>query len=313
MIMLGARLWRSAALVSGIALMVVISQIEVAGLSPLFRNLDWQLLGLACGLLVIEALASSIRIWWLSGRQRSPAVAIALNAWYMLYLMLLPARLGEVAAIGLLRDKLGQTTGGATASIVIQRMFDVLILAACVVLATAIAAAVETWLLVTLGSVLLTLVLVRLKSLLTLAATCLLRWSGAGGIRQKLLRLVLQARTWSLRRLDFAALGVLLVLTALKWSASLLALVLVLLATGIDLEAYVLLPVVIAYVFLSIIPLQSLAGVGVSDVGLLALLVGLGVDSGTGAAATLFCRLSLITFTACYAGVVLLPGVVARG
>lgn len=309
----GPSVWRSATLVSAAVLLVVLSQVEWAGLAPLLRQLDWALLASAVCLLVLEALASSIRIWWLSDRRLRPGVAIAVNAWYMLYLIILPARLGEIAAIGLLQQKLGQTAGAATGSIVFQRMFDLLVLATGVLVVTVMVATVQDWLVIAFGVLLLTLMLARLSALLTLCGRCLQRWSGVGGIRQKLLRLVLQAKSWSRRYQRRGTFGLLLALTLVKWLASLVGLALILRSVGIGLEPEVLLALAILYVFLSIVPLQGLAGVGVSDVGLLALLVSLGIDSGAAAAATLFCRLVLILFTIGYAGLVLLPGGIARG
>ena len=54
--------------------------------------------------------------------------AIYANAWYVFFLIFLPARLGEFAGIYVLQKHMQQTRGAAMMSIIIQRMLDLIIL-----------------------------------------------------------------------------------------------------------------------------------------------------------------------------------------
>ncbi|MBT8445603.1 MAG: flippase-like domain-containing protein, partial [Gammaproteobacteria bacterium] len=110
-----------------------------AGIATLRRaSLRWTYLGI--GLLLLEGVVTALRFRVLvRGRVRISSCLLA-NAWSVLLLLVLPARLGEVASVGAIVRYMDQPGGVAVASLLFQRVFDLILLAGLLVLLTILSA-----------------------------------------------------------------------------------------------------------------------------------------------------------------------------
>lgn len=290
-------LWALATLVSVVLLAGVISQVDGAQLRGMIANASWTALGTAVALLVLEGVFTALRIRMFAPGPPPLGAALKANAWYVLFLVMLPARLGEVAAVFVFRTTLGQSFGGAGMSVIVQRLYDVIVLGTLFLLAlTGLSGLFDTSIMalaalaVIAASVALAL---HMDTALTLLAAVL---GKAFGPRAKARRLAIEARRYVRHDLDRGDIPLVLVLTAGKWVSNLAALMLLLAATGLSLSLAQAAVVAGAYNFLAIIPLQTIGGLGVGEAGLALLLAGMGVGTSMAAAASLMVRSVLILF-----------------
>ena len=238
--------------------------------------------------------------------------ALRTNAWYALMLIALPARLGEAVAVMLFRRHLGLATGAALASVVVQRIYDLIILAAIFAVALAgLSGALPRGFLLMAGLVVLGLsivVLMQLDALFTIAATQL---------RQRprmrpLLRVTLQARLWHRHRMVGDAVPAAVVATMAKWTCNLGALAVLVLATAVGLGVVDSVVVAAAFNFLAIVPLQTVGGFGLGEAGIMVLLGAFAVPLAIAAPVGIVIRAVLIGTTVLFWGLVM-AGLKLRG
>lgn len=295
-------LWVTGILASLLLLAAVLSQLDWQVFTRMARNVDTSLLLLSLLLLFIEGAATALRLRWFAADRPGILPALQANAWYAVLIVLLPARLGEVAAVLVLEKYLGQTRGGALMSIIAQRLFDLLVLSALFLLALITASDILPWSMTGLVAVLVIagawLAILRMECFLALAGTAILRTGKARkpSLKRSVLRVLLQARTWRRHAYNRSLGRGALLLTILKWSATLGAISLLFtnLYPPMGLSSALLAST--AYNFVAVIPIQTIGGLGVGEAGLAAILFGMGIALPTAVAISLFARLVLILF-----------------
>ncbi|HQX27335.1 MAG TPA: lysylphosphatidylglycerol synthase transmembrane domain-containing protein [Alphaproteobacteria bacterium] len=287
-------LWGVSLVISLGLLALVIMQVDVGQAASMFQNISSVLLGVAFVFLVMEGIATALRLWLFAGKRPCMSEALKANAWYVLLLVILPARLGEVAAVVVLERYLGQKYGAAAMSIIMQRLYDMIVLGTIFLIALlglgdfvdktfmSIAS------LALIGFVL--FVLVRLEFFLTIAAVIFKK------APKKLYRLILQARLYSRHGFKIRDIPLALLFTFIKWVSNLAALVFLFMSLHLGLGMFENITVAAAYNFLAIIPLQTIGGIGIGEAGLALLFTGTGLDVSTAASASLMIRFVILIF-----------------
>ncbi len=291
--------WGSATLISLALLGLVLSQVDFAIIKDMAKNLSLTAFIAAFAFLTLEGLFTALRIWVFAARKPCLGQALKSNAWYVLLLVMLPARLGEVAAIVVFERYMGQKRGAAAMSIVAQRLYDVIVLGTFFLIALiGLSDLFENKaLLYGTGMALIMFcitVLYRMELFLTIAAS-LLR-AQRKGILAKVLRLILQARIWIRHIFQRRDIGIVLFLTVMKWVCNLGALVFLFQAIRLGLPFFEGVTTAAAYNFLAIIPLQTIGGIGVGEAGLALLLGAMGLPVAMAASASIMVRLVIIVF-----------------
>lgn len=297
-----SRAWWTAAALSSLLLILFLSRIDWEAVTRISISLDLGLLSLATGLLFAEGAVTALRIQTFANQNPTYLAALKANAWYVLSLGVLPARLGEVAAIVIFERLLGIDRGSAVGSVFCQRLIDFAILAFLMAVGSAFIE-VEQWpvmvpitaVLISVGAVCgLLFFEIGLGMIATLVKS--LREAYWAKQRRALLRIVLQARTWKRHHFRTTLYGRAVALTCVKWLFNLSAIAALLVAAGLELKAWELVLVVCLYNFLSVLPLQTVGGIGIGEVGLTVILSLFSVPLGLAAATTLIVRLVLIVF-----------------
>lgn len=256
------------------------------------------LLAAAVGILAIEVVFTSLRVQHCVNHHVSFPLAAYCNSLYIAWLSLLPARLGEIAGIAVFNQKLSMPLGSAIASVIVQRIYDVLILSGLLVVLLSQSFYGGTFGMMIAGTALtlLIVVLMTLPSSLGIAARILLlgrqyRWI------KKLTYLLLQARTWYRHQSEPRAILWLTGSTLGKWVANLIAMTVIFSACDVDLSIVMLATVAILMHFLGAIPVQSFGGFGAAEVGLAGILVSLGISADQAVAASLLVRIVSLSFS----------------
>ncbi len=291
-------LWTLAAIVSLALLALVIMQVDASQFYAMFENLSWIAIAAAFLFLLLEGIATALRLWLFAGKKPCLSEALKANAWYVLLLVALPARLGEVAAIVVLERYLGQKYGAAAMSIITQRLYDVIVLSVIFLIALLGLGdfidirimSIATLALMSFALV----VLVRLNMFLTLGVVCM--GKSQNRVIRKLRWLALQARMYTRHGMSRRDIPLALLLTLLKWLSNLSALICMLTAIHLGLGPFEKVTIAAAYNFLAIIPLQTIGGIGVNDAGLMLLLAGMGLPSSVAAGASLMIRFVVVIF-----------------
>ncbi len=293
-----SRSWIYGSALSLLLLAVVLMQTDVATITGLLRSAAWPALAAAFLCLTGEGFFTALRIRLFTGKKICRSDALRANAWYVLLLVLLPARLGEIAAVEVFRRLLGQTYGAAAMSIVAQRLYDVAVLGAFFLAALAGLGGMKisgiAWLAAFVAMVAAVLFLRHLIFFLTLGAVILRR--GGRGVSRKILRLILQARTWDRHIMRRGVFIPALFFTTMKWVCNLGALVFLFASVHLGLGFFEATAMAAAYNFLAIIPVQTVGGIGAGDAGLTLLLIAAGLDKNIAAGASILVRLAIIVF-----------------
>lgn len=276
----------------------------------MLANLSWSMLAVAFLFLLLEGIMTALRIWLFAGKKPCVGSALKANAWYVLLLVVLPARLGEVVAIVVFERYLGQKYGAAAMSIVAQRLYDVIVLGTFFLIALLGLGDFMDKEIMGIAAVLLIgfslFVLVRLDMFLTISALFFKKMNiGHAGITKKIMRLILQARLYSRHNLNRRDIPMALILTIGKWVSNLAALVFLFMALHLGLSFFENIIVASAYNFLAIIPLQTIGGIGVGEAGLALLLVGMSLTASVAAGASLMIRFVILLFPFIFWGMVM--------
>ncbi len=251
--------------------------------------------------LTFEGIITALRIWLFADRKPCLRPALKANAWYVLLLVILPARLGEVAAVVIFERYLKQKRGAAVMSIITQRLYDVIVLGSFFLIAlmglsgfgdkgvmSGLALAVIAFSL---------FVLFRLDMFLTFAALIFQKLAkGSRGLFRKLLHICLQGRIYVRHGLKSRDIPLALLFTIGKWVSNLGAILFLFMAINLDLSFFESLTIAGAYNFLAIIPLQTIGGIGVGEAGLAVLFVAMGLTVSLAAGASLLIRFVILLF-----------------
>lgn len=289
----------SASIVSLFLLTLVIAQVDTSQLTQMLGNVSWVAVFIAFIFLALEGVITALRLWLFAGKKPCLSEALKANAWYVVLLIILPARLGEVAAIVVLERYLGQKYGAGAMSIITQRLYDVIILGIIFLIALlGLGDFLDTKILAVTALILISFAifaLIRLDMFLTFGAVCLGK-KRKGIITRKLKRLILQARIYNRHSISRYDIPFALLLTFFKWVCNLGALVFMFMALYLGLGIFENIAVAVAYNFLAIIPLQTIGGIGVGEAGLALLLASMGLTASMAAGASLMIRLVILIF-----------------
>jgi uncharacterized membrane protein YbhN (UPF0104 family) len=285
----------------GLALFVpVLLQIEWQALRALAANTRLAGIGAALALLIGEGYCSTVRLHALLGGGATLASCLRITAWHVLWVMLMPARLGDVAGITLIRRHTSQRIGPATANVVIQRLFDLLALAltfaiTVLLLGSEFALGRLAWAALALACAVPALVRV-LPRLLTVAAR-FLRGAAARprGRRRGVLRAVLHTRAWLRHQVTPRRAGGVLALSIAKWTLNLIGIATLVRALDLPLDPTEALVIAALYNLLAAVPLQSAGGIGITDLSLMAVFTLFGLPGAQAAGASVAIRACLIT------------------
>ena len=292
-------MWTSAGAVSLVLLIMVLSQVDWSLFIEILLGTLPAFVVLSIALFLLEGVFTSLRFYLLTPGDRGLAACFSLTAWYVVLLILLPLRLGEVVVVLLLKKYLDQDASPALMNVLVQRLFDLVTLCvvflACMLFFSSIFESTQLKLLALLCLLGLSWVLTRLDKIIALPAWFLSRHGvpKAGKLRV-LLRTLLQARTWYRHRLTLPRSSVALVLSLGKWLCNLLAFVFLLQALQLPVDFSSSLVIAAAYNFLTIVPVQTIGGIGLSEVGLSGLLVFSGLPLVLAASATILVRVVVI-------------------
>lgn len=302
----GWKLWMVAIVGSALLLGVVLVQLDLQSIRTVSQELAVPLLIGGLALLLTEGVVTAQRLSVMAGTQQPFLSALRANAWYSVLVVVVPARLGEVAAILVMEKYLKQKRGPALMSIVVQRLFDLIMLGSLFLLVISSLAAqlprevsaVVAIIVIGLAS----LAIYRMESLLTLVARWCMgtRLPFSKRLRHKILRLLLQGRGWRRHLSNTGLITSAVLLTGAKWLATVAALGVLLMALYSPLGYQSALVAAVAYCFMAAVPLQTIGGIGLGEAGLTFLLAGMGVPVGVAAAMSLFVRLVLILFPALF-------------
>lgn len=316
----GWKVWSVAITASVILLGIVLFQLDLASLHIVVGGLVLPLVLVSLLLLLAEGVVTAARLSLMANTHQPFFRALQANAWYSVLVVVVPARLGEIAAVLVMEKYLLQKPAPAFMSIVVQRLFDLVMLGTLFLLVlTAVAAQLPPGVSgLVAGAVICMAILTiyRMEAMLTLAARWLIgtRLPISKPLRHKLLRLVLQGRSWR-RHLSTAGLfSAVFALTVAKWLVTAGAIGALLVALYAPLGWYSAVVAAVAYCFMAAVPVHTIGGIGLGEAGLVFLLSGMEVPVGVAAAMSLFVRLVLILFPALFFCLVLVyAAVFGRG
>ena len=289
--------WLTSIAASLILLGLVVAQVDWRAARVLVATINYGWIGAGIALLLLEGLITAARFQLLARTPVSYGDCMRATAWYVLMLIGLPARLGEVAGIGIIVRHMRERAGAAAASLLFQRVFDlivlVLLMAGVCALAFGEITILPVFLLIGTVIAILFALLIYLEALLGIAARRLLvrrqeKWP------RRFLRVALQARMVSRHHMDRKRSLKLGGFTLLKWIANLSAIGCVVVAVVPVLSLATALGVGIVYNLSAVIPIQTVGGFGISEAALLGSFSWLGYSIGVGAPIAIAVRVVLI-------------------
>ncbi len=291
-------IWLTSIAASLILIGLVVAQVDWGAARVLVLTTNYGWIGAGIALLLLEGLISAARFQLLARTPVSYGACMRAAAWYVLMLIGLPARLGEVAGIGIIVHHMGERAGAAAASLLFQRLFDLIVLLLLMTGVCALAfskvAPLPVFLLIGAILAMLLALLSYLEALLAIVARRLIlrrheKWP------RRFLRVVLQARMVSRHHMDRKRRFNLGAFTLLKWVANLSGIACVVIAVVSALSPSTALGVGIVYNLSAVIPIQTVGGFGISEVALLGSFSWLGYSIEVGAPIAIAIRLALIS------------------
>lgn len=297
-------LWIISISISLILFAIVLSQLDIQLLRhSVTQELKLYLLLIAIILLILEGIMTALRILVFASGTHKFHSALYANAWYVFFLIFLPARLGEVAAVYILQKYMHQSRGASVMSIILQRLLDLIILATIFIILITLMTDVfstNTSVIISISFILfLSIIYIFRLEFISYAA---IQFSHISNVRRKpilraIYRTLLQARLWNKQFKNSKKLPKLILITILKWLANLAAITLIFLSINSTLRLSDSLIISVLYNFLAVIPIQTIGGIGISEAGLTALFLNLAnLSIASAVAISIFTRLIIILF-----------------
>ena len=297
----GPLTWVVAGAVSLGLLGLVVAQLDESALTTAADGISWPLVGVGVALFMVESLLSALRMHLMAGRRGGFLTAMRVTAWHGIWLVALPMRLGEVAWVVAMRRAYGWNVATAVACAAVQRLLDMAVVAAFLLLTIPAAFGLHED---------------RLPAFLALAAAlCLLAFVGSAtlhvwlrlfarlvigagrprGRRRRFLVSVSQARHWLESVRNRRIMRRCIVPTVLVWTAVIAACWTVGQAVGLDLTPAELGFAAAGGNLVAALPVQSIGGFGLLEAGLTGIAAWFGAPAGTAALAALGVRLASMT------------------
>lgn len=294
----GTRTIWTVSVISSIALLgIIVFQVDWTAASAMVESIRYPWIIVGLGLQLLEGAITAARFQLMCRNRVAYRDCLGAAAWYVLMLIALPARLGEIAGVAAIVQHTNERTGSAAAGLLFQRLFDVIFLSAVLgtlcVFAFADSGAAP---IVAIGSIIALLVatVVYFEHLLGLMIRPLLNRRDRPWPR-RILRIALQARMVRRHHLNGARTVRLAVLTLAKWIVTLAAVAAVVYAVAPAVPPLSAFAIGLVYNLSAIIPLQTIGGFGISEAALLFSFNWLGYPVSIAAPIALAIRLALIT------------------
>lgn len=296
-------IWAVSILVSGVALAWVLSQVALSDLARLLTGARPGFLILALAAMVTETMLAAVRLRVLLAPWREAGFAdcVKMTSLHGVYLVLLPARIGELAYLLLLNRVARQRLGAAVGNLVYQRLSDAVVLA-FLFLSTVLAAFMDNarslslWLIIAGGSAVVMACWLNLHRLMTAASAVGLRWFGRRARPARAVALLaLQARRWSQRITRLEVRLSVLALTLAAWLAAAATVVCLFHAFNAALRWEQMVLAGIAVQVIGAIPVYTIGGLGVAEAGLAGVLMAFDVDTAHAITLALAVRLGLVS------------------
>jgi uncharacterized protein (TIRG00374 family) len=296
------RIWLAALLVSVVLLAFLVSQADLGYLLSLWGSAQPVFLVIGVLVVIVDCWATGLRlrILHLGVTRRPRAVYMNIEVMHGLLLQLLPARLGELPYLVLLRRRLGMDHGEVFANFIYQRLLDTMVLAlfflSSLLLIVGDRESVSTWIpMVLVACTLFGLMFLGVEQVAAVVVRIMHRFHVRGSaLSHWLLRVLSVARRWSRRLRLEGVRWMALVWTCTRWSAVMVLTWAAFAAFGIRLGVVETLFLGSGLCFATVIPLQTVGGFGVSEMGLAALLVVTGYPWQEATATALLVRVAYV-------------------
>ncbi|HCU89175.1 MAG TPA: hypothetical protein DGR97_04490, partial [Gammaproteobacteria bacterium] len=291
-------LWLVSITSSLVLLSLIVAQVDWRVASSLVFSIDYCWVASGIALLILEGLITAARFRLLARTATSYGDCLRATACYVVMLILIPARLGEVAGVGFIVRYMHERAGAAAASLLFQRVFDVIILVT-VLAAVCFLTFGGLGTLPVLGSTvvvttLLILLLIRLEALLAVVVRPVLHRRQEKWPRM-FIRTALQVRMVCRHHINWRRGLKLSGYTVLKWIVNLSAIACIVLAVAPVLTPLTAVGIGIVYNLAAVIPIQTVGGFGISEAALLGSFSWMGFPLETGAPMAIGIRLALIS------------------
>ncbi|MDA1076646.1 MAG: lysylphosphatidylglycerol synthase domain-containing protein, partial [Proteobacteria bacterium] len=261
-------MWLAAAAISIGVLGLLLWQIDIAAFADMLRNVNVPLLLLSFGFFSGEAIVTALRLRMFALGKPGMRQALETNAWYVVLVLMLPARLGEIAAVAVFVRYLGQNRGSALMSIIGQRLFDLIIISMLFVIFASQALGVSSGSgLIIVSGLVITLAYIGVAHMPMflgwIARAAHGRHRPQDGLRRMILRIALQGRMWRRHQFTNRHNPAAFAISLLKWLFTLAGITAAMLATGLALPWQQVVIAGAVYNFIAIIPIQSIGGMGI--------------------------------------------------
>ena len=289
--------WYSAALFSVVLMAGLLTFAEIDTFFELLNEVPWPLIACSMLLFQVEGLCTALRIRRLVAPESSLVASLQVTGWWVLGLVVLPARLGEVTGMHMVCRYLLVDVGSAFNSLVMQRTLDglwLLVFAAGVLLFQfRLADNLVIGVVLLAAIALVAIVMANLPRVFSFLMVCTRRkrnWLFMRTVTRFFLQAARSARDLRGWRVHFE----LSTMTALKWMCGLAALSIVLMSLIPSLALFAAFTIAVLFSLASILPVQTIGGIGLGDISVAAALGWYGIDLPVAASAAVLTRVVLI-------------------
>lgn len=295
--------WAGAGAVSLVLFGVVVAQLDESSLAAAAGAVSWTLVGAGVALFVAEGLFNAVRTHLIAGRHGGFRTAVRVTAWHAIWLIVLPMRLGEVAWVVSMRRAYGWNIATAAACALVQRLLDVVVVAAFLLLMIPVTFGLheERVLVFSVMAVALCLLAfigcTTLHVWLRLAARVAVGAGPPRGRRRRFLRHLSQARRWFEDARQRRALRRCIVPTTLIWMTVFTAYWTLGRAVGLDISLAESGFAAAGSTLITAIPVQSIGGFGLLEAGFTGIVAWFGAPAGMAALAALAIRFASLAAT----------------
>jgi uncharacterized protein (TIRG00374 family) len=294
-------MWGTGIFFSITLLLFIFYNVDYELLKKAYNSISWTIFIFSIFVLLLEGFFTALRFKLFTPNNPSFINCLDITAIFIVSLIVLPARLGEIAAIFLIKNKLRQSTGASIMNVLTQRFIDLFFLGAILLLFIIAHQTIDQslWFYISI-TIIISLLLIsiyKLDVILGCISFFILKNKNLKKILvfKKLLRMLLQARIWFRFHINHTTLSKAIIISSFKWVSNIGGLSLLFYSVNIPLSNVQLILTSAAYNLLAIIPIQTIGGFGVSEAGLTGILAFFGLPLDLSASISIICRLVLIS------------------
>ncbi|MCG8450642.1 MAG: flippase-like domain-containing protein [Pirellulales bacterium] len=299
--------WLAGLLISSILLGLVIFQIEPDDFLKLAGRINSYYFIPGIIFLFLEGIFTSLRVHKLNSGRLAFATSLRVTAWYVLFLLIIPARLGELSMVVLLNRHMNLSYGSAVTNLLVQKLLDLLVLALVFLFSSVVVFELfQMEILVIIAFVIvmaMIVILLRLEGILTIIAAYTFRFRAI--ISRKILFNILRSRSWARHHMTQKLVLEACSVTFLKWLCNIAGFICIMYSLDLSFGMFRDILVSITYNFLAIIPLQTIGGIGLGEAGLMGILALFGMPLTSAASASILMRIGFILAPIVFSAVIL--------